>query len=148
MRPDVGPGLLDPEVEVPVIITVELLHAAGCQPVQPGQQLLGLGLTIGNLKERNKLNNAMQCCFYLIKTGFDYFSWFEDPFRHGCGYFVETGQLVICLGQSQSSCTFTLQYQETYFLAKTLFLVTHILSTNKFFCLYLKSFATANHDSV
>ena len=44
MRPDAGSSLLDPEVEVPVIITIELLHAAGSQPIQPGQQLLCLGL--------------------------------------------------------------------------------------------------------
>ena len=87
MGPDAGPGLLDPEVEVPVIITVELLHTAGRQPVQPGQQLLGLGLTIVNLKKRNKSNNAMQWCFYLIQTRFDYFSWFEDTFRHGLWIF-------------------------------------------------------------
>ena len=109
MRPDAGPSLLDPEVEVPVVITVELLHAAGCQPVQPGQKLPRLGLTIGNLKKRKKLNNnPMQCCFYLIKTGFDYFSWFEDTFRHACGYFVDCEQLVICSRQSQSSCTLTI----------------------------------------
>ena len=44
MRPDAGPCLPDPEVEVPVVITIELLHAAGSQPVQPCQQLLCLGL--------------------------------------------------------------------------------------------------------
>ena len=46
MRPDAGPCLPDPEVEVPVVITIELLHAAGSQPVQPCQQLLCLGLII------------------------------------------------------------------------------------------------------
>ena len=44
MRPDAVSTLLDPEVEVPVIVTIELLHAAGSQPIQPGQQLLCLGL--------------------------------------------------------------------------------------------------------
>lgn len=52
MRPDAGSGLLDPEVEVPVVIAVELLHAAGGHPVQPGQQLLGLALTKGKLEEK------------------------------------------------------------------------------------------------
>ena len=56
MGPNAGSGLLDPEVEVPVIITVELLHAAGRQPVQPGQQLLCLGLTIENLKKTKQCN--------------------------------------------------------------------------------------------
>ena len=58
MRPDAGPCLLDPEVEVPVVITVELLDAAGRQPVQPGQQLLRLGLKMGNF-EKNKYNVLM-----------------------------------------------------------------------------------------
>ena len=44
--------------------------------------------------------------FNLIKTRFDYLSWFENTFRHFCGcYFIFCEQLVIY--STQSSCTFT-----------------------------------------
>ena len=101
MRPDAGPCLPDPEVEVPVVITIELLHAAGSQPVQPCQQLLCLGLVISFCVD---MNNIYYFSNNLIKTRFDYLSWFENTFRHFCGecsLFSE--QLVSC---SQSSCTF------------------------------------------
>ena len=49
--------------------------------------------------------------FNLIKTRFDYLSWFENTFRHFCGcYFIFCEHLVIY--STQSSCTFKKMFQD------------------------------------
>ena len=140
MRPDAGPCLPDPEVEVPVVITIELLHAAGSQPVQPCQQLLCLGLIIQIVKPCVK-DKKLHACLTWSRQGLI----ISPGLRTPSDIFV-VSVLYLVNNLSVVRKVHVLLHTYTWFQCFKILIYTHVMSTNQNYCLHNIIFLfLANH---